>query len=160
MKRWFRDIKLQTKFLWIFLITGLIIGIGNVIAFQILKNAYDQELYRESVQLMTLFAEDIQAELERVTYDSENMVSDELLQNYLSETQYKEDDIMKWYNATVQIANRINAFRFYSEDIDYVYLIDGDGMKYGRFDVELNISQEYVEMGVKRGCFFRNFPIH
>lgn len=131
--------------MWIFLITGLMIGIGNIIAFQILKNAYDQELYRKSVQLMTLFAEDIQAELERVTYDSENMVSDEQLQNYLSEIQYKEDDIIRWYNATVQIANRINSFRFYSEDIDYVYLIDVGEMKYGRFDVELNISQEYVE---------------
>lgn len=149
MKKKIRDIKLQTKFMLIFLATGIIVCLGNLFAFQILKNAYNEELHDKSVQLMTLFAEDVQAELERVTYDSENMISDEQLQNYLSEIQYKADDIDRWYRATTQIASRIKDFRFYSEDIDYVYLIDADGKKYGRFDVELNISQEYVEQMIE-----------
>ena len=149
MKKKIRDIKLQTKFMLIFLTMGIMVCIGNLSAFQILKNAYNQELHNKSIQLMTLFAEDVQAELDRVTYDSENMISDEQLQNYLSEIQYKEDDIDRWYKATTQIASRINDFRFYSEDIDYVYLIDADGKKYGRFDVELNISQEYVEQMIE-----------
>ncbi len=145
MKRKWRDLKLQTKFIMIFLFTSLAICVGNLLALRIMQQAYNQELYHKSTQLMTLFAENVQGNLDRVTYDSENMISDSKLQECLSEILRKEESLEKWYDATVQIGDRINDFRFYSQDIDYVYLIDSYGKKYGRFDVELNVPENYLE---------------
>lgn len=144
MKRILYNTKLQTKFLLITLITGIFVCIGNLLAFQILQTVYSNELYNKSVQLLTLFAENVQAELGRVAYDSENIISDEVLQKSLSAMK-NNSSMSEWISANREVTKRIESMDFYSEDINYVYLISADGGKYGRFDVDNNMSVENIE---------------
>ena len=127
------------------LMTSILVCIGNLAAFQILQKAYNKELYDKSIQLLSLFAENVQSELDRVTYDSENMISDEILQRELSIMKNSGDDVKAWVDAKRGVSDRIESLDFYSEDINYVYLISTDGGRYGRFDVDNIISKYNVD---------------
>ncbi len=138
--RW-NDITLRSKFLLIILIACILIGMGSLYAFHNIKKAYNQELYDKSVQLMTLLAESIQNELDRVIYDSENMISDKSLQKNLSDI-FRSDDRECIFYASRSLEDRILELRFYSTDIESLCLIDSTGKQYGRYEF-MNTIEEW-----------------
>ena len=143
-KNSWNDITLRRKFLLIILITCILIGVGNLYAFRNMERAYNQELYAKSVQLMTLLAESIQNELDRVIYDSENMISDKSLQKKLSDIS-RSDDREKIFYARRSLEDRILELRFYSTDIESLCLIDSTGKQYGRYEFMNTIEERDLE---------------
>ena len=144
VKNSWNDITLRRKFLLIILITCILIGVGNLYAFRNMERAYNQELYAKSVQLMTLLAESIQNELDRVIYDSENMISDKSLQKKLSDIS-RSDDREKIFYASRSLEDRILELRFYSTDIESLCLIDSTGKQYGRYEFMNTIEERDLE---------------
>lgn len=126
------EIRLQERFLLIFLLTGIFIGAGNLLALRIMRSAYNVELHRKSIQLLGLFAGSVQDEIDRVVEDSDSVISDESLQESLSVIKDGTNGRSGWYDAHLELQERIAAFNFISRYIDYVRLIDADGGRYRR----------------------------
>lgn len=141
--RW-NDIKLQTKFLLIFLIASIVISAVSLYAFGALRKAYNQELYDKGVQLMVLFAESVHKDMEQVIYDSENILGDKSLQKNLSEiARSKDKEVI--YNSGQHISDRLIELRMLSTDIEALYLVDNNGKQYGRFEVNYRIKEEHLK---------------
>lgn len=145
MKRHLYDIKLQYKFWLITFVTCFLICAGNLIAFQILQNSYNKELYGKCVQLLSMFASNVQSELDRVIYDSETMIIDDVLQESLSQLKENKKNVKSWVDAKIKLRHRIENIDYYSEDINYIYLTSADGERYGRFNTDYTMLNYNVD---------------
>lgn len=145
MRKKINDIGLKTKFMLIFLIISLIMCGGNITVFLILQNAYNNELYDKSTQMMIILAEEIQSELDRVIYDSEKIISDEILQKSLSDMKNIDENKLEWLDAFQTVRNRINNFELYSPDICNVFLQSSSGQKFGRINTKGGFSEDSIK---------------
>lgn len=136
MQRITHKLKLKKKFLLIFMGACLLMCVGCLGAIQLMQQSYNEELYRANTKVLTLFAEAIQTELDRVVDDSENMISDSILQSALSSLANQRNDLGQRYQANNKVTDRIQTFDFYSEYIKSVYLVLEDGRHYGRFEAD------------------------
>ena len=137
MKSRKRTVKLQTKFILIFLLIGVLVCIGNLIAIHILQNANNKELYNANAKVLSLFADSVQSELDRVAEDSQNMIGDDILQKELSRLkEATETDSFLTFQSENAVSKRLASFDFYSEHIRFVCLVSENGNVYGRFDID------------------------
>ena len=79
-----RNIKVRTKFLFILTLAMLLVLSGVLATFRMPYKAYDRQLYQSSTQVITLFAGQIQSELDDVQEISMRILSDNVLQKNLS----------------------------------------------------------------------------
>ncbi len=146
MKKRFDDMKIQYKFLTIFSIVAVVMLIGNLSVFRILQKAYNKELYNKSVQLLTLFAEEVQLQLDQIVYDSESIIGNEKLQKELQvmkDSGKRSDD---WLSAHRGVRETLDNTVLYSEDIKAVYLISEDKSEFAKFRSGEIISPEHKEL--------------
>lgn len=145
MKTLINNMKLMNKFMFISLLIVTLTIVANLLNFYVLKNAYDKELYDKSLQLLSLFAEDVQTELEQIVYDSESIITDDMLQRELSAIKNCTEGTEEWLEAFHGVKERIGGLGFYSEDIKYIYLRSEDGKSFGKFSDDQKLLAKYEE---------------
>lgn len=73
------NIKVRTKFLCILMLAMLLVLSGVLATFHMPYDAYDRQLYKSITQVITLFAGQIQSELDDVQEISMRILSDNVL---------------------------------------------------------------------------------
>lgn len=110
LSQWFGNLRLTYKFLLI-LLTAMVLVCAVVLAVvQIPYHAYNEQLYQSSTQLMTLFAREIQSELDDVESLSYRILADNVLQNSLSTMRSKPVGTASWTGAKTDIGNRMSYY--------------------------------------------------
>ena len=93
------NIKVRTKFVLI-LALAMALVFGSVLAtFRLPYAAYDEQLYKSSVQMITLFADRIQAELDDAEEMSYRILADNVVQKNLSVMKRGAPNTTTWVEA-------------------------------------------------------------
>ena len=82
---WFRNQKLQIKFSIILLFALLLMFLGMLGTSTMTNQAYNDALYERTVQLLTLFAQNVQEELESIGDFSFSIIADNVIQDGLTQ---------------------------------------------------------------------------
>ena len=82
--KWFSNLKLQRKFFAILLLALLLVFFGTLSISRITNRAYNDALYARTAQLLTLFSQNIQAELDNAVASSFSILADNVLQDALT----------------------------------------------------------------------------
>lgn len=77
---WLSDIKLKTKLLLILFLTVLIVFLCTFLTARIPYASYDSQLYLRSVQMISLFSDQLQSEMARVSDATFSILGDNVLQ--------------------------------------------------------------------------------
>ncbi|MDR1599087.1 MAG: sensor histidine kinase [Oscillospiraceae bacterium] len=127
MTRWFQNLRLRSKFTLILLASLLIVLGGALLASRMPYAAYDRELYTKTVQTLTMFAQEIQSELDSAAYISFTMIGDNVLQTSLTELNIQAVGSEEWVEAKRELDKRVSNFSFLSHDIQSVRIRSRDG---------------------------------
>ncbi|MGN0763811.1 MAG: sensor histidine kinase [Aristaeellaceae bacterium] len=104
------NIKVRTKFVLI-LALAMALVFGSVLAtFRLPYAAYDEQLYKSSVQMITLFADRIQAELEDAEELSYRILADNVVQKNLSVMKRGAPNTTAWVEAKNEVEDRVANF--------------------------------------------------
>ena len=103
----FADLKLQNKFFMILFLALLIVFTGTSIMSRVADQAYNEALYERTVQLLTLFSESIQNELDSIADTSFLIIGDNVLQNALSRMHRNEVGTVAWLQAQEEVDKRL-----------------------------------------------------
>lgn len=104
------NIKVRTKFALI-LALAMALVFGSVLAtFRLPYAAYDEQLYKSSVQMITLFADRIQAELEDAEELSYRILADNVVQKNLSVMKRGAPNTTTWVEAKNEVEDRVANF--------------------------------------------------
>ena len=99
LRRWMANRRLRTKFVLILMAAMLLVFAITLATMRIPYAAYDQQLYNSSTQLITLFADRIQGELENIEALSFRMLADNVLQESLRDMLDKPTTTSSWMEA-------------------------------------------------------------
>ena len=124
---WFQSIRLRSKFIVILLVSLLMVLCGTLAAARMPYAAYNQELYTKTVQTLTIFAQEIQSELDSVAANSFYIIGDNVLQAALTELHRHELGSEEWVKAKRDADDRVSYFSFISKDIQSVRIRARDG---------------------------------
>ena len=105
-----RNLRVRTKFLLILLLAIASVSTVSIATIRIPLRAYDEQLYRSSSQTITLFAEQIQSELQGFEAISYQILTDNALQKNLSIMQHSLPGTVKWVNANAEVSKRVAYF--------------------------------------------------
>ena len=104
------NIKVRTKFVLI-LALAMALVFGSVLAtFRLPYAAYDEQLYKSSVQMITLFADRIQAELDDAEELSYRILADNVVQKNLSVMKRGAPNTTTWVEAKNEVEDRVANF--------------------------------------------------
>ena len=104
------NIKVRTKFALI-LALAMALVFGSVLAtFRLPYAAYDEQLYKSSVQMITLFADRIQAELDDAEELSYRILADNVVQKNLSVMKRGAPNTTTWVEAKNEVEDRVANF--------------------------------------------------
>jgi len=92
MKKWFCNLKLQWKFFVILLSSLLVVFVGAMTTTRMTEQAYTNALYERTMQMLMLFSQSVQAELDDVAEVSFSVLADNVLQDKLSEAARNQND--------------------------------------------------------------------
>lgn len=110
MSKWLNNLRLRTKFLLILLIAMSLVFGSMFALLQIPYSSYDDQLYKSSVQTITLFVEKIQAELKDIEELSYRILADNVLQKNLSVMKKRLPGTFAWVEAKSEINDRMSYF--------------------------------------------------
>lgn len=79
IKGWFENISLQWKFFAILLLALLMVFTGIMLTNRLTNQAYNDALYERTVQLLTVFSQNIQTELENAANVSFMIIADNVV---------------------------------------------------------------------------------
>lgn len=133
LTRLLANLRLRTKFLLILILAIAVVGITALTTVRLPYAAYDQQLYRSSAQMMTLFANQIQAELEDIEELSYRILSDSALQESLSVMKSKSPGAVAWVEARTEVANRVASIGLWFTSAVSVQLKTPSGASFNRF---------------------------
>ena len=126
------NISLKTKFIAIIALT-LIFALGSTFVTQgIIGRAYNDVLYERTVQLLTIFSQNIQAELERAVSVSYAILGDNVIQSSLSTLKGSDYRTDAWMHAYQMVNNRLMNISLLHNDIQAIRLETGDGTVFTR----------------------------
>lgn len=117
MTNWFRNLRLQSKFFVILLFALLVVFCGAMITSRMTEQTYNDALYRRTVQLMTLFGQNVQSELENVTDTSFAIIADDVLQESLSQLKDISTASGERLTFTKRIEGRMIGFGFANDNV-------------------------------------------
>jgi len=117
MKRWFCNLRLQWKFFVILLFSLLLVFVGAMTTSRMTEQAYTDALYKRTMQLLMLFGQSVQAELDDVADVSFSILADNVLQEKLSESIRSQDDYAARIETKNEISKRLTNMSFYRSDI-------------------------------------------
>jgi two-component system sensor histidine kinase YesM len=127
ISRWFAGVRLRAKFIIVLLSALLIVLVGTLLAARMPYFAYDQELYTKTVQTLTMFAQEIQTELDGIADDSFYIIGDNVLQAALTMLHRYEVGSVGWVEAKREADERVSYFSFLSRHILSVRIRALDG---------------------------------
>lgn len=107
---WFNNMRLIKKFLLILLLAMLLVCAGVFCAMRIPYDAYDEQLYKSSAQMITLFADKIQSELDDIQSLSFRILADNALQQNLSALKDNPPGTGAWVEARSEVEDRVASF--------------------------------------------------
>lgn len=84
LARWAANLHVRTKFLLILLMAISLVSATALLSLHIPQEAYDEQLYQSSAQMITLFASQIESELTNFESLSYRILTDTALQKDLS----------------------------------------------------------------------------
>lgn len=117
------NIKLRTKLVWIVGGTLLVVFFSTFLTARIPYSAYDAQLYLRSAQMITLFSEQLQTELERLGELTFRMLGDSILQRNLSIVKRAQPGSVEWVAARREALQRLENFTLFNDDIITLQLI-------------------------------------
>ena len=118
----FADLQLQTKFFIILLLALMIVFAGSSIMSRVADQAYNEALYERTVQLLTLFSESIQNQLDGIGDASFSIIGDNVLQNSLSRMHRTKVGTVEWLRAQEEISKRVMNISLSRNDIASIKL--------------------------------------
>lgn len=130
--RWINNIRLTRKFLLILLIAMLLVGTGVWAAIRIPFSAYNEQLYQSSAQLMTLFANEIQSELDDVESLSYRILADNVLQKSLSTMSNRPVGTASWTGAKTDIGDRMSYYSIWFSSAISLHLRTTGGISFNQ----------------------------
>jgi two-component system sensor histidine kinase YesM len=132
LRRWYSQWKLQKKFLAILLLALLLVFSGTLLTSRITYRAYDNSLYERTLQLLTLFAQNIQAGLENATTVSFNIVADNVLQTALTHMRQEAYGKTEWISAKRDADERLMNISLMRSDVLSIRLQALDGTEFSK----------------------------
>jgi len=127
MKNWFCNLKLQWKFFVILLSSLLLVFIGAMTTAHMTEQAYTGALYERTMQMLMLFGQSVQAELDDVADVSFSILADNVLQDKLSEVARNRDDYVSLLETKDEINKRLTNIFGLRNDITSLRLRADDG---------------------------------
>ena len=132
LRRWMANRRLRTKFVLILMAAMLLVFAITLATMRIPYAAYDQQLYNSSTQLITLFADRIQGELENIEALSFRMLADNVLQESLRDMLDKPTTTSSWMEARTNAGERISYFSVWSDSVLALRIKTANGISLGQ----------------------------
>ena len=110
LRRLLNRVKVRTKFMLILLLAMTLVFAGMLATFRIPYQAYDEQLYKSTVQMITMFADQIQSELDDAEEFSYRILADNVVQKQLSIMKRSQLNTTAWVKAKNEIADRVANF--------------------------------------------------
>ena len=132
LRRWMANRRLRTKFVLILMAAMLLVFAITLATMRIPYAAYDQQLYNSSTQLITLFADRIQGELENIEALSFRMLADNVLQESLRDMLDKPITTSSWMEARTNVGERISYFSVWSDSVLALRIKTANGISLGQ----------------------------
>ncbi len=127
------NIKVRTKFLCILMLAMLLVLSGVLATFHMPYDAYDRQLYKSITQVITLFAGQIQSELDDVQEISMRILSDNVLQKNLSLLKRLPVNTTAWVEAKNEVTDRMANFSLWFSSGFSLQLKTPGGTSFSRF---------------------------
>lgn len=133
LRKLWRDLRVRTKFLLILLLAIALVSFTAVGTLRIPMKAYDERLYQSSSQMITLFAEQIQSELENFEAISYRILTDNTLQKNLTVMEETSPGTVTWLNAQSEVGDRVAYFSLWFSDAVCFQLKTSQNVSYSQF---------------------------
>ncbi len=130
--KWFSNLKLQRKFFAILLLALLLVFFGTLSISRITNRAYNDALYARTAQLLTLFSQNIQAELDNAVASSFSILADNVLQDALTRLRLEPMGTEEWIEARRTASERLMNISLLCNDITTIRLRSLDGTIFTR----------------------------
>ncbi len=143
--RFWQNLRLRAKFLLILLIGIVPVGITTIAVLQIPLRTYDQQLYKSSAQMISLFAEQIQNELKGYEDISYRILTDKTLQENLSTMKDAAPGTLEWITAQTEVASRVAYYSLWFSNAVSFQLKTIRGNSYNHFFEVSSGSNELTE---------------
>lgn len=117
MKKWFCNLKLQWKFFVILLSSLLLVFAGALTTARMTEQAYTDALYQRTMQMLMLFGQSVQSELDDVADVSFSILADNVLQEKLSESIRNQDNNLARLETREEISKRLTNISSFRSDI-------------------------------------------
>ena len=128
MKNWFCNLKLQWKFFVILLSSLLVVFVGAMTTTRMTEKAYTNALYERTMQMLMLFSQSVQAELDDVAEVSFSVLADNVLQDKLSEAVRSRNDYIAQLETKDEINKRLTNIFGLRNDITSLRLRSENGL--------------------------------
>ena len=132
LTKFFDNLRLREKFLGILLLAMILACTGTFCTLRIPFAAYDEQLNKSSLQVISLFAGKIQAETENIEALSYRILADNVLQENLSIMKEKPSRLA-WMNAHSEVSQRMAYFSVWFNTALTVQLKAADGSTFMQF---------------------------
>lgn len=130
MCKWFQNLKLQGKFFVILLLALLLVFCGSLLLSRMTEQTYNDALYERTVQLLTLFAQNVQSELDEVTEYSFSILADNVLQEKLSLLNRLSRSDIGWRETSAEINSRVLNMSFVNSSVVSLQLHTANHVSY------------------------------
>ena len=130
MRKWFQNLKLQGKFFVILLLALLLVFFGSLLLSRMTEQTYNDALYERTVQLLTLFAQNVQSELDEVTEYSFSILADNVLQEKLSLLNRLSRSDIGWRETSAEINSRVINMSFVNSSVVSLQLHTANHVSY------------------------------
>ena len=149
-----RNLRVRTKFLLILLLAIALVSTTSIAAMRIPLRVYDEQLYQSSSRMITLFAEQIQSELQNFEAISYRILTDSALQKNLSIMRDSPPGTVKWVNANSEVSKRMGYFSLWFSNTVTFQLKTAWGSSYNQFfGASVNsdkLTPEYIACALER----------
>ena len=133
LREFWRDLRVRTKFLLILLLAIALVSFTAMATLRIPMRAYDERLYQSSSQMITLFAEQIQSELQNFEAISYRILTDNTLQKNLSVMENASPGTVTWLDAQSEVGDRVAYFSLWFSDAVCFQLKTSQNVSYSQF---------------------------
>ena len=135
------NIKVRTKFALILALAMALVFASVLATFRLPYAAYDEQLYKSSVQMITLFADRIQSELDDAEELSYRMLADNVLQKNLSVMKRAHPLTSTWTLAKYEVADRVANFSIWFNRAISLQLKTSQGTSFQQF-ITMSVTRD------------------
>lgn len=147
--KWLGNMRLREKFLLILLMAMILVCVSVFAMAKIPYAAYDDQLYKSSVQMITLFAEKIQSELDDIVELSYRILADNVLQKNLSIMKDEPPGTVAWVEAKQEVNDRMGYFSIWFSSATTLQLKTVNGTPFSQSFGNASTSDELTLNRIK-----------